>query len=217
MTTQPRRFIAIEGPIGVGKTTLARRLAADLDAALLLEPVQDNPFLADFYREPQRFAFPLQVQFLLARLDQLETALAGADGPLVADYLLEKDRLFAENTLDERAFALYEALWQRLVDALPQPDLVIYLQAPVAVLQARIAARGRRFERSISADYLARLDAAYTRFFHYYDAAPLLIVNAAEIDLVDSEDDYRRLFEQIHLVRSGRHYFNPVAAGRQAL
>ncbi len=216
MTSLPHRFIAIEGPIGVGKTTLARRLADDLEAGLLLEPVRDNPFLADFYAEPACHGLAVQVQFLLSRLEQLEAA-GQEDGPLVADYLLEKDRLFAEQTLEERAFRLYRRLWERLVEQVPQPDLVIYLQAPVAVLQARIAGRGRRFERGISADYLARLDAAYTRFFHYYDAAPLLIVNAAEIDFATNDTDYRRLFEQIATVRSGRHYFNPVAAARQTL
>ncbi|ROR32877.1 deoxynucleoside kinase [Inmirania thermothiophila] len=209
------RYIVVEGPIGVGKTSLARRLAASLGAELLLEAAEENPFLERFYRDPRGAALPTQLAFLIQRVQQLE-ALRQGDlfrGDLVADYLLAKDRLFAEVTLDADELRLYEAFHRRLAPNPPPPDLVIYLQAPVGVLLARIARRGRPWERGIEAGYLERLAEAYTRFFHHYDEAPLLIVNAAEIDLVDSEADYEALLRHVRATRHGRHYLNPAPMG----
>lgn len=210
--SQAPQYIVIEGPIGVGKTTLAARIAQDLDAELVLESVDDNPFLHHFYEDRESTALATQLHFLITRLDQL---IQLKQRPLfksiqVADYLIEKDRLFAESTLNPLEFQLYQKLYERLVPELPVPDLVVYLQAPVSILQKRIKQRGRSFEAAISKAYLSRLIKAYTGFFHHYDASPLLIVNATEIDIVSVEDDYRALLEQICSIRSGRHYFNPL-------
>jgi deoxyadenosine/deoxycytidine kinase len=212
MTLRELRFVVVEGPIGVGKTTLARRLAETFGSELLLEGVDDNPFLTRFYRDPRQGAFPTQLFFLLQRAEQIQ-ALRQADlfSPVrVSDFLMDKDRLFAQLTLDEEEFKLYEQVYSHLTIDMPVPDLVIYLQAPVEVLLKRIARRGRGYERNLDAQYLQRLSDAYTRFFHYYDEAPLLIVNAAEIDLVDGESDYELLLKRIAEIGPGRHYFNPM-------
>ncbi len=207
-------YIVVEGPIGVGKTSLARRLAESFETDLLLEGAGDNPFLERFYEDPRTGALPAQLFFLFQRARQIQ-AMRQADmfQPVrVSDFLMEKDRLFAEINLDADELQLYDQVYNHLtVDALV-PDLVIYLQAPEDVLLKRIARRGIRYERKIDADYLRRLSEAYARMFLYYEAAPLLIVNAAHIDLVDNEDDYQALLEQIHLTRTGRQYFNPMSA-----
>lgn len=210
-TEIPHGFIAVEGPIGVGKTSLAQRLAESLGAELFLENADENPFLPRFYRDPRRGALPAQLFFLLQRVEQIRD-LHQPDlfhGRQVSDFLLDKDRLFAEVVLDEQEFRLYEQIYDTLAPQTAVPDLVIYLQAPVKVLQARIAKRAIGYEQSISRDYLARLNEAYMSFFHHYDRSPLLIVNAAEINLAEGEAEYRLLLEQIARVRSGRHYFNP--------
>lgn len=215
MTESATRFIVVEGPIGVGKTSLARRLAASFGSDLLLEGPEENPFLPRFYEDPKGHAMPTQLSFLLQRVRQLE-ALQQADmfRPVqVADYLLEKDRLFAELTLDASELELYDRIAERLVERLPVPDLVIYLQAPVAVLQDRIRQRGRDYERNMETAFLESLSDAYTRFFHHYDSAPLLIVNAAEADFVNSDEEYRLLLEQVRAPRHGRHFFNPAPLG----
>lgn len=202
----------VEGPIGVGKTSLARRLADSFGCDLLLEDAAANPFLERFYQNPRQGALPAQLFFLMQRAQQLQ-ALRQADmfNPVrVADFLLEKDRLFAELTLDRDELHLYEQLYQRLAIDAPPPDLVIYLQAPVEVLRHRIGRRGIRYEQLMDAGYLNRLADAYTRFFHHYQDAPLLIVNAADIDPVHNDEDYTALLERIRGVRSGRHYYNPV-------
>lgn len=212
---QAFRHIVVEGPIGVGKTSLARRLAASLKAELLLERAEENPFLPSFYQDPRQAALPAQLFFLLQRVEELRR-LRQADlfrPCLVADYLFEKDRLFAELNLDEHEFALYDKLYRQLAPEVPPPDLVIYLQAPVDVLQRRIAQRGIVYEQRISAEYLARLSDAYVRFFYHYDSSPLLIVNTRDINPIGSEQDYRLLLERIRSIDSGRHYFNPAPWG----
>jgi deoxyguanosine kinase len=214
MTGRRPDYIVVEGPIGVGKTSLARRLAESFESDLLLEGADENPFLERFYQDPRSGALPAQLFFLLQRARQIED-MRQADmfRPVrVADFLIEKDHLFAELVLDAEELKLYEQVYEHVTIDAPVPDLVIYLQAPEDVLLKRIARRGIRYERRIDANYLRRLSEAYTRLFHYYEAAPLLIVNAAHIDLVNSDEDYEALLEQIHLTTSGRQYFNPVSA-----
>jgi deoxyguanosine kinase len=205
------RYVVIEGPIGVGKTSLAQRLAAQHGADLVLERAEDNPFLERFYRSPRTGAFPAQLYFLFQRARQMQQ-LRQSDlfSPLrVADFLLEKDRLFARVTLDDEEYALYEQVYERLAIDAPVPDLVVYLQAPADVLQERIARRGIRYEQAMEREYLERLVDAYTRFFHLYDAGPLLIVNAAEVDFVGNDAHFAQLEAEVSRPRRGRHYFNP--------
>jgi deoxyguanosine kinase len=208
----PHRFVVVEGPIGVGKTSLARRLAASFGSDLVLEQGEENPFLERFYRNPRAAAFQTQLYFLFQRARQMQD-LRQQDmfqRVRVADYLLEKDRLFARLTLDEEEFSLYEQVYARLAIDAPVPDLVVYLQAPVEVLLERIARRGIGYEQAIERRYLERLAESYARFFLEFDAAPVLIVNAADIDHVGSEQDYAGLLAEIVRVRRGRHYFNPM-------
>jgi deoxyguanosine kinase len=210
--TYSHRFIVLEGPIGVGKTMLARRLASTLMADLILERADENPFLERFYRNPRAGALPAQLYFLFQRAQQL-AALKQHDmfAPLrVADYLIDKDRLFARTTLDDEEYRLYDQVYAKLAIEAPKPDLVIYLQAPVEVLLTRIARRGIQYEQFIDRGYLERLNDAYARFFHEYDAAALLIVNAAEIDPVNRDDDFEELLAAIKRMRRGRLYYNPM-------
>lgn len=205
-------YIVVEGPIGVGKTSLARRLAETFGSELLLEGAADNPFLKRFYRNPRAAAMQTQLFFLLQRAQQMqELRQADMFEPVrVADFLMDKDRLFAKLTLDNEEFKLYEQVYSHLTIDVPKPDLVIYLQAPVEVLVKRIAKRGIDYEFGMEQRYLRSLCEAYTRYFHFYDEAPLLIVNAAEINLVEGDSDYQALLEQMAQVKSGRHYFNPM-------
>jgi deoxyadenosine/deoxycytidine kinase len=206
------KYVVVEGPIGVGKTTLARRLCVSLGAQPVLEQAAQNPFLERFYRNPRAGALPTQLYFLLQRAQQL-AALKQADlfAPVrVADYLLEKDRLFARVTLDEAEYALYEQLYAKLDVQAPKPDLVVYLQAPVDVLIERIAKRAVDYEQYIDRQYLERLNEAYARFFHEYAAAPLLIVNAASIDPIANQHDYEELLTTIKRMQRGRLYYNPL-------
>lgn len=205
------RYIAVEGPIGVGKTTLARRLADTFNYQTLLEQPEQNPFLERFYRNPRQTALATQLYFLFQRAQQLEQ-LRQTDlfsPPQVSDFLIEKDRLFARLNLDEHEYALYDKVYEQMAFEAPAPDLVIYLQAPADVLLARIQQRGVNFEQLIERDYLEKLNETYSQFFLYYDSAPLLIVNATEIDLANSDADYAQLVDYLLKIRSGRHYFNP--------
>ncbi|HHJ12990.1 MAG TPA: deoxynucleoside kinase [Gammaproteobacteria bacterium] len=208
-------FIVVEGPIGVGKTSLARRLAETFGSELLLEGAAENPFLERFYRNPQAVALQTQLFFLLQRAQQMQELRQGDmfEPVRVSDFLMDKDRIFARLTLDAEEYRLYEQVYSHLTLDVPTPDLVIYLQAPVDVLVKRIHKRGIRHERGMEPAYLQALCDAYTRFFHFYDEAPLLIVNAADINLVDNPLDYEQLLEYIGRVKSGRHYFNPVPDG----
>lgn len=208
-------FIVVEGPIGVGKTTLAKRLAESFNSDVLLEGVDENPFIERFYQDPKSAALQTQLFFLFQRARQLqELRQTDMFRPVrVADFIMEKDRLFAELTLDDEEFKLYEQVYQHVTIDAPSPDLVIYLQAPVDILQKRVAKRGRGYERYLDVKYLERIVESYTRFFYDYSQSPLLIVNAAELDLAQNESDYALLLEQIHKTHSGRHYFNPAPLG----
>jgi deoxyadenosine/deoxycytidine kinase len=208
-------FIAVEGPIGVGKTTLAKRLAESFNYQTLLERAEDNPFLERFYRNRKQSALATQLFFLFQRAQQIQD-LRQSDifEPVrVSDFLIEKDPLFARVNLDSDEYQLYEKVFHQLTIDAPTPDLVIYLQASTDVLLSRIESRGIGYEQAIDRDYLEALNEVYSEFFLYYDGAPLLIVNASEIDLVNGDRDYEQLVDYMLDIRSGRHYFNPTFFG----
>ena len=212
---RPLRYLAVEGPIGVGKTSLARRLAETLQYELVLEQAEDNPFLERFYKDPVANALPTQLHFLFQRARQAQE-MRQSDlfaGGRVADFLLEKDRIFGRLTLPDEEYRLYEQVYQGLALDAPTPDLVIYLQAPVDVLIERVQRRGIAYEQSVRPEYLRRLSEAYMDFFHRYDAGPLLIVNAAAIDPVRREEDYQDLLRRIRTMEGGRQYYNPAPFG----
>ena len=212
MTAVAHRYIVVEGAIGVGKTSLARKLAETLTAQLVLEQAGENPFLERFYRNPRVGALPAQLYFLFQRAQQ-QASLTQHDlfGEVrVADYLLAKDDLFARMTLDDEEYGLYRQVHDRLAIDAPKPDLVVYLQAPVDVLLDRISRRGIAYESLIDRNYLTRLNEAYARFFHSYDQSPLLIVNASNIDPINNEADYEELLGQIGRTVRGRLYYNPL-------
>ena len=204
------RYLVVEGPIGAGKTTLARSIAQHLHAETLLELPEENPFLARFYEDMARYALPAQLNFLFQRVDQLR-GLAQLDmfaRPTVADFLFDKDPLFARITLSDEEFALYDKIYAHLKPQTPTPDLVVYLQAPVGTLIDRVHRRGVEFERQMPAAYLARLADAYARFFYQYDEAPLLIVNSERLNFADNPAHLSLLLSRIAGMRGQREFFN---------
>lgn len=207
MSRRPR-FIALEGPIGVGKTTLARRLAGHYGASLLLERAEDNPFLERFYRDPVAAALPTQLHFLFQRARQFaelrQTEIFHA--VQVADFLMEKDRLFARLNLDDDEFGLYEQVYRRLTIDAPVPDLVVYLQAPVPVLLERIRERGIPYEQGMDPAYLEALSGAYVDFFRRYERAPVLAIDAADVDLARDGAAFDALVAEMESITRGRHY-----------
>lgn len=212
MYDRKQDYIVVEGPIGVGKTSLVEKLANTFASEALYEEPQENPFLERFYHSPRQYALPTQLSFLFQRSKQI-SALKQGDmfkPGCVADFMLEKDRMFASVNLADDELRLYDQVYQQLRLDLPVPDLVIYLQAPVSVLQDRIRKRGIAYERHMDNAYLESVVDAYTRFFYQYNASPLLIINAAKINMVDNGEDYQALLEHLATIKNGRHYFNPL-------
>jgi len=200
----------VEGPIGVGKTSLTQRLAERTGAQTLLEKPQDNPFLARFYQDSARYALPTQLFFLFQRINEVRD-LAQMDlfsNRTISDYLFEKDTLFARLTLSEDEYKLYQNIYQSLALQAPTPDLVIYLQASTDALVERVQRRGLRYESTIGNDYLARLAQSYGEFFHHYDAAPLLVVNSDNLNFVDQDEDFELLLQRIQNMRGPREFFS---------
>ncbi|HZX93869.1 MAG TPA: deoxynucleoside kinase [Myxococcales bacterium] len=206
------RYIVVEGPIGVGKTTLTRALSKRFGARSVFEIVEENPFLASFYQDRNKFAFQTQLFFLLSRFKQQQDLFQQDlfSQVTISDYLFAKDRIFASITLDPNELALYERIYENLGPRVMKPDLVIYLQGRLEVLLARIKKRGRDFERKFDADYLAELSRTYNDFFHRYDDTPLLVINTSDIDFVESEEDFEELTRAISSIKRGTHYYQPM-------
>jgi deoxyadenosine/deoxycytidine kinase len=210
MSAPSYRHVVVEGPIGAGKTSLARRLADTWGADLLLEAPGDNPFLPLFYKDMRRYALPTQLSFLFQRAEQLRSlSQPGLFTPLtVSDFLLDKDPLFARLNLDDAEYGLYRTVYDKLAPEAPAPDLVIYLQAPLPSLLDRVRRRGVSYEQGMDPEYMARLTEGYSRFFHQYDAAPVLIVNSTKLNFVDDEEAFGLLLNRIGQMRGPREFFS---------
>ncbi len=206
--------IVIEGPLGVGKTSLATKLAERIDAETLLEQTEDNPFLEKFYRNPKRYGFQIQIFFLLRRyqhsLDLNQVGLFNRT--VISDYMFDKDRIFARANLDDNEFWLYDQLFQLLKKRLQPPDLVIFLQAKTEVLMERIRNRDVEYEKSISYRYLDEINQGFNEFFFHYTGSPLLVVNASQIDFVNVREDFENLVNEISRIKSGVQYYVPVSS-----
>lgn len=208
------RYIVVEGPIGVGKTTLVEMIGDVFSSRVALERVADNPFLPKFYQNPARYAFQAQMFFLLSRYQQ-QQELTQRDlfsQSIVCDYLFAKDRIFASVNLEEDEMALYQQIYQLMDQRIPKPDLVIYLQAPTQVLQQRIKLRGRGYEREISREYIEAINEAYNNFFFSYNETPLLIINTAEVDIVRSPEDFQDLVREIRRMKKGVQFYIPLGS-----
>jgi deoxyadenosine/deoxycytidine kinase len=214
--TEPKipRYIAIEGPIGVGKSSLAKILAQKSGSRLVKEEVAGNPFLERFYENPRKFAFQTQLFFLLSRYRQQRELAQGDlfEAGLVSDYILAKDKIFALINLEDDEVSLYESIYKLLVSTLPKPDLVIYLQARPEVLLSRVRKRGIAYERNISLDYLRTLSDAYNEYFFHYNETPLLVVNTSEIDFVESPRDLEHLVREVKSVKRGTQHYIPLGS-----
>jgi deoxyguanosine kinase len=207
-------YIVIEGPLGVGKTSLATMLAEKLSGQPLIEDVEENPFLVQFYENPKKYAFQTQIFFLLRRYNQAST-MSQIDlfsRVTVSDFLFDKDRVFARSNLDENEYWLYEQLFRILKKRIPPPDLVIFLQAKTEVLMERIKTLNRKYERSIGYKYLEKINQAFNEFFFHYTDSPLLVVNASEIDFVHVPEDFEDLVEQVRVMKSGTQYYVPMSS-----
>ena len=210
------RYIVIEGPIGVGKTSLARLLAKEFRARCILETPEENPFLSRFYEDRKKYAFQAQLFFLLTRFQQQQdiTQIDLFNEVTISDYLFGKDRLFALLNLDENEFGLYEKIFHLLGGRIPTPDLVIFLQAKPEVLLKRIKSRNVSYEKGIELDYLERLAEAYNDFFFHYNQSPLLIINTSEIDFIKRKEDFDQLLHEIRAMKKGTWYFTPLGKHR---
>ncbi|MBI5047466.1 MAG: deoxynucleoside kinase [Deltaproteobacteria bacterium] len=206
------RYIALEGPIGVGKTSLTEFLAKEFQGRALLEDVDNNPFLGSFYKDRKNYAFQTQLFFLLSRYKQQKDLGQQElfNSTIVADYLFAKDKIFAYLNLDENELSLYEQIYRLLDARIPKPDLVIYLQARTEVLIERIKKRNKDYEKNIEVDYIERLVDAYNRYFFYYTDTPLLVVNTSDIDFVDSPDDLSNMVNEIRSIKGGVQHYIPV-------
>jgi deoxyadenosine/deoxycytidine kinase len=210
----PQNYIVIEGPLGVGKTSLAIKLAERINGQTLLENTEDNPFLDKFYQNPKRYAFQIQMFFLLRRYQHsMEIHQKGLfKSIIVSDYLFDKDRIFARTNLEDDEFWLYEQLFQLLKKRIPPPDLVIFLQAKTEILMERIRKRDMEYERAISFKYLDEINQAFNDFFFHYSDAPMLVVNASNIDFVNIPEDFEDLVNEIKKMKSGTQYYIPVSS-----
>jgi deoxyguanosine kinase len=213
----PHHHIVIEGPLGVGKTSLAHKLAERFNAQILLENIEDNPFLEKFYQNPKRYGFQIQIFFLLRRYQHsLELDQKGLfKSAIITDYLFDKDRVFAKVNLDDKEFWLYEQMFQLLKKRVPVPDLVIFLQTKTEVLMERIRGRNKDYEKPISFKYLDEINQAFNDFFFHYSDSPILVVNASNIDFVNIPEDFEDLVNEIKNIRSGTQYYVPASSKRK--
>lgn len=204
-------YIAIEGPLGIGKTALAKRISEHLHFQTLFEQGSANPFLEKFYQNPKQNALATQLSFLFQRIQILQKLQTGDlfDNQYVSNFLIDKDKIFARNILSLQEYGLYEQVYEQTVIPTQKPDLVVYLQAPAQTLLQRIQQRGKNLEQKLSLDYIEQINEAYSQFFHYYDAAPLLIINAEQVDLINDDLAFNNLLNYMLSIQNGRHYFNP--------